>query len=113
MIPRFPSMEEARCWYDSPKYQEARKHRQNGAAYSVLIVEGIRLCPKVKPHQAPAPVFSGGRPDFEIIFDRFSRDFCGGFQPPVRPAFHVILDRCLGVGICCVNTGEIKSHGRE
>ena len=26
-ILRFPSMEEARRWYDSPKYQEARKHR--------------------------------------------------------------------------------------
>ena len=45
VILRFPSMEDARLWYDSPKYQEAHKHRQNGAEYSVFIVEGIPTLP--------------------------------------------------------------------
>ena len=45
VILRFPSMEEARRWYDSPKYQEARKHRQNGAEYRVFIAEGTPTLP--------------------------------------------------------------------
>ena len=55
VILRFPSMEDARRCYDSPKYQEARKHRQTGAEYSVFIVEGIPTLPSasVKPRQAP------------------------------------------------------------
>ena len=37
---RFPTIEEARRWYDSPAYQEASKHRHAGAEYRVFIVEG-------------------------------------------------------------------------
>jgi uncharacterized protein (DUF1330 family) len=37
---RFPTIEEARRWYDSPAYQEAAKHRHAGAEYRVFIVEG-------------------------------------------------------------------------
>lgn len=41
LIHRFPGIEEARAWYDSPNYQEAVKHRHQGARYRVFIVEGI------------------------------------------------------------------------
>jgi uncharacterized protein (DUF1330 family) len=37
---RFPTIEEARRWYDSPAYQEAPKHRHVGAEYRVFIVKG-------------------------------------------------------------------------
>jgi uncharacterized protein (DUF1330 family) len=37
----FPSMEEARAWYDSPAYREAREHRFRGADYRAFIVEGL------------------------------------------------------------------------
>ncbi|MFP3567433.1 DUF1330 domain-containing protein [Paraburkholderia sp. SIMBA_030] len=37
---RFPTIEEARRWYDSPAYQEAAKHRHAGAEYRVFIIEG-------------------------------------------------------------------------
>jgi uncharacterized protein (DUF1330 family) len=39
-VVEFPSMEIARQWYDSPSYAEIRKHRQNGAKYTGLLVEG-------------------------------------------------------------------------
>ncbi|MDM4018142.1 DUF1330 domain-containing protein [Roseiconus lacunae] len=41
VIAGFPTMEEARAWYDSPAYQEAAQHRFRGAVYRGLIVEGI------------------------------------------------------------------------
>lgn len=41
VIHRFPTMDEARRWYDSPAYQAARVHRQTGADYRVFIVEGV------------------------------------------------------------------------
>ncbi|TWU10258.1 DUF1330 domain-containing protein [Allorhodopirellula heiligendammensis] len=41
VIAEFPTMEEARVWYDSPAYQEAAQHRFRGAVYRGLIVEGI------------------------------------------------------------------------
>jgi uncharacterized protein (DUF1330 family) len=41
VIAEFPSLEEARAWYDSPAYQEAAQNRYRGAAYRGLIVEGI------------------------------------------------------------------------
>jgi len=41
VIHRFPTLEDARRWYDSPAYQAARGHRQRGADYRVFIVEGI------------------------------------------------------------------------
>ncbi|MFL9933213.1 DUF1330 domain-containing protein [Paraburkholderia sp. RL18-103-BIB-C] len=37
---RFPTVEEARRWYDSSAYQEASMHRHAGAVYRVFIVEG-------------------------------------------------------------------------
>ncbi|WP_249979207.1 DUF1330 domain-containing protein [Vreelandella olivaria] len=41
VILRFPDMVAARAWYQSPAYQEARKHRFLGADYRVFIVDGI------------------------------------------------------------------------
>lgn len=41
MILRFPDMAAARAWYTSPAYQEARKHRFQGADYRVFLVDGI------------------------------------------------------------------------
>jgi uncharacterized protein (DUF1330 family) len=40
VVLRFPTIEEARRWYDSPAYQEASTHRHAGAEYRVFIVEG-------------------------------------------------------------------------
>jgi uncharacterized protein (DUF1330 family) len=40
-IAEFPSLDDARRWYDSPAYQAAAKHRFKGATYRGLIVEGI------------------------------------------------------------------------
>lgn len=40
VIAEFPNVEAARQWYDSPAYQAAMTHRQRGAIYRGLIVEG-------------------------------------------------------------------------
>src|SRR5580700_11779958 len=40
-ILEFPSIEEAKQWYDSPAYREARQHRLRGADYIGIIVEGF------------------------------------------------------------------------
>jgi uncharacterized protein (DUF1330 family) len=40
VIAEFPSTEAARTWYDSPAYQDAANHRQRGAIYRGLLVEG-------------------------------------------------------------------------
>ena len=40
-IAEFPSVEEARQWYESPAYQAAVQHRFKGAIYRGLIVEGV------------------------------------------------------------------------
>ena len=40
-ILRFPTFGEAKAWYDSPAYREARAHRFNGADYQAVIVEGL------------------------------------------------------------------------
>ena len=40
-IAEFPSLEDARRWYDSPAYQTAAQHRFRGATYRGLIVEGV------------------------------------------------------------------------
>lgn len=42
---RFPDMDAARAWYDSPAYQEARRHRLQGAHYRMLLVEGSDVAP--------------------------------------------------------------------
>lgn len=41
VIAEFPSLQEARDWYDSPAYQKAAQHRYRGAVYRGLIVEGV------------------------------------------------------------------------
>lgn len=41
VILEFPSMAEARAWYDSPLYQAALVHRLKGAEYRVFLVEGV------------------------------------------------------------------------
>jgi uncharacterized protein (DUF1330 family) len=40
-IAEFPSLEEAKQWYESPAYQAAAQHRFKGASYRGLIVEGV------------------------------------------------------------------------
>ena len=41
VVAEFPTLEEARAWYDSPAYQEVAQHRFRGAIYRGLIVEGV------------------------------------------------------------------------
>lgn len=41
VIAEFPTLQEARDWYDSPSYQQAAQHRFRGALYRGLIVEGV------------------------------------------------------------------------
>lgn len=38
---QFPTVEDARSWYDSPAYQEALAFRKNAADWRVVIVEGL------------------------------------------------------------------------
>lgn len=37
----FPTLAEAKAWYDGPGYREAREHRFRGAQYRAVIVEGV------------------------------------------------------------------------
>lgn len=39
----FPTVEEARAWYNSPGYQAALPHRLKSADYRSFIVEGIDI----------------------------------------------------------------------
>jgi len=41
VIAEFPSMEDAKAWYDSPAYGEVRLHRFKGAIYRGLLVQGV------------------------------------------------------------------------
>lgn len=41
VIVEFPSLAEAKAWYDSPAYRAAREHRFRGADYRALFVEGL------------------------------------------------------------------------
>ena len=41
VIVEFPSTEEAKAWYDSPEYADARQHRFKGADYTAVLVEGL------------------------------------------------------------------------
>ncbi len=41
VILEFPTMAEAKAWYDSPAYREAREHRFQGADYRAILVEGV------------------------------------------------------------------------
>ncbi|MDB6085884.1 MAG: hypothetical protein JWN43_3765 [Gammaproteobacteria bacterium] len=40
VIIEFPSLAEAKDWYDGPGYRDARQHRFAGADYRVFITEG-------------------------------------------------------------------------
>ena len=40
VILEFPSMDDARTWYDSADYQKVRRHRLKGAQYRAVIVDG-------------------------------------------------------------------------
>ena len=42
VILEFDDMDHARAWHGSHAYQEAMKHRQLGADYRVLLVEGVK-----------------------------------------------------------------------
>lgn len=37
----FPTMEDAKEWYNGPAYQEALQHRLKGADYRVLMFQGV------------------------------------------------------------------------
>ena len=41
VIVEFPSIAEAKTWYDSSAYQEALQHRLKGSVYRAIIVEGV------------------------------------------------------------------------
>lgn len=41
VIPRFPSLDDAKRWYFSPACQEVVQHRFKGASYRGFIVEGL------------------------------------------------------------------------
>lgn len=41
VILQFPSYDEAKAWYNSPAYTEARQHRFKGANFRAVIVEGL------------------------------------------------------------------------
>jgi uncharacterized protein (DUF1330 family) len=41
VIAEFPTIEAAKAWYDSPAYVEVRKHREKGAIYRGILVEGV------------------------------------------------------------------------
>ena len=41
VIVEFPSFDEAKAWYDSPVYRDAREQRFKGADYRAVIVEGL------------------------------------------------------------------------
>ena len=46
-----PSMEVAKAWYDSPAYRAIRHHRERGARYIGLLVEGGSLPPALRMRQ--------------------------------------------------------------
>jgi uncharacterized protein (DUF1330 family) len=41
VVVEFPTFEDAKKWYDSPAYREAREHRFKGARYRAVIVQGV------------------------------------------------------------------------
>lgn len=38
---QFPTVEDAKAWYNSPNYQAALLHRKKGADYRVMIIQGL------------------------------------------------------------------------
>ena len=43
VILQFPTVEDAKAWYNSPGYQAAAAHRMKGANYRAMIVEGLPI----------------------------------------------------------------------
>jgi uncharacterized protein (DUF1330 family) len=41
VVLRFPSVEQARAWYDSPEYQAALPFRKQAADWRVVLVDGL------------------------------------------------------------------------
>lgn len=41
VLAEFETYEEARAWYFSPAYQEAKAHRVKGADYQFILFEGV------------------------------------------------------------------------
>ena len=41
IVLQFPTVEDAKTWYNSPAYQAALPHRKLGADYRALIVQGL------------------------------------------------------------------------
>jgi len=41
VVLQFPTMEDAKAWYNSPNYQAAAQHRKKGADYRAMIVQGL------------------------------------------------------------------------
>jgi uncharacterized protein (DUF1330 family) len=41
VIVSFPTMEEAKAWYNSPAYQAALPYRLKGAEYRVILAQGL------------------------------------------------------------------------
>ena len=56
-VVEFPSMEAARSWYDSPAYRAVRHHRERGAKYIGILMEGGAL-----PTRLRMPQTIGNRP---------------------------------------------------
>jgi uncharacterized protein (DUF1330 family) len=51
VLTKFPSIEAAKAWYDSPEYVEVRQHRQKAAKYLGLLIEGGWVPPDERmPH---------------------------------------------------------------
>jgi len=46
VLTKFPSVEAAKAWYDSPEYVEVRQHRTRGAKYLGVLVDGGWLPPE-------------------------------------------------------------------
>jgi uncharacterized protein (DUF1330 family) len=41
VVIEFPTVADAKAWYNSPAYREAREHRFKGANYRVIVTEGV------------------------------------------------------------------------
>ena len=41
VVVSFPTIDEAKAWYNSPAYAAAREHRFKGAEYRVVLVQGL------------------------------------------------------------------------
>ena len=41
VILEFPTVEDAKAWYDSPEYQEARNFRLGAADFRMLVADGV------------------------------------------------------------------------